>query len=238
MKSLRVALTRPTSLFKGGNDEEFGPLCLFNIQKKGTGKNPIPLLSNHHKIDFLFIFNRNINPKIIFSFLDTYAARLHFQTIIVKQKFLYSNHNIPFIISSGFNAFFHHNNFFERVISFFKRTGFLLPFFFIGNIVCRLNIVSLTALISYEINFYLLSDIFALGGFFSKLNYTDINIISSVSKFVINDILHQMSFFYLPKIKPCVTKSGIFKIQLIRRADVFFTLYIIPLCFAEQERVF
>ena len=25
-------------------DEEFGPLCLFNIQKKGTGKNPIPLL--------------------------------------------------------------------------------------------------------------------------------------------------------------------------------------------------
>ena len=24
--------------------EEFGPLCLFNIQKKGTGKNPIPLL--------------------------------------------------------------------------------------------------------------------------------------------------------------------------------------------------
>lgn len=24
--------------------EELGPLCLFNIQKKGTGKNPIPLL--------------------------------------------------------------------------------------------------------------------------------------------------------------------------------------------------
>ena len=68
MESLRVALTRPTSLYKGGNGEEFESLCLFNIQKKGTGKNPIPLLSNHHKIDFLFIFNRNINPKIIFSF--------------------------------------------------------------------------------------------------------------------------------------------------------------------------
>ena len=185
MKSLRVALTRPTSLYKGGNGEEFGPPCLFNIQKKGTGKNPIPLLYNHHKIDFLFIFNRNINPKIIFSFLDTYAARLHFQTIIVKQKFLYPNHKIALIITAWFNAFFHHNNFFERVISLFERTGFLLPFFFIGNIVCRLNIVSLTALISYEIYFHLLSDILALGSFFSKLNYTDINIISSVSEFVI-----------------------------------------------------
>ena len=164
--------------------------------------------------------------------------KLNIQTIIVKQKFLYSNHNIPFIISSGFNAFFHHNNFFERVISFFERTGFLLPFFFIGNIVCRLNIVSLTALISYEINFYLLSGILALGSFFSKLYYTDINIISSVFMFVLNDFLHQMSFFYLPEIKPCVTKSGVLKIQLIRCADVFFTPYIIPLCFAEQERVF
>lgn len=44
MESLRVALARPTSLFKGSNDEEFESLCLFNIQKKGTGKNPIPLL--------------------------------------------------------------------------------------------------------------------------------------------------------------------------------------------------
>ena len=28
----------------------------------------LSFLSNHYKIDFLFIFNRNINPKIIFSF--------------------------------------------------------------------------------------------------------------------------------------------------------------------------
>ena len=55
MKSLRVALTRPTSLYKGGNGEEFGPLCLFNIQKKGTGKNPIPLLQRTVKID-IFVF--------------------------------------------------------------------------------------------------------------------------------------------------------------------------------------
>ena len=40
MKSLRLALRQPTSLYKGGNGEEFGPLCLFNIQKKGTGENP------------------------------------------------------------------------------------------------------------------------------------------------------------------------------------------------------
>ena len=45
--------------------------------------------------------------------MNIYAVRLHFQTITVKQKFLYSNHNIPFIISSWFNAFFHYNNFFE-----------------------------------------------------------------------------------------------------------------------------
>ena len=39
-KSLRLALRQPTSLYKGGNGEEFGSLCLFNIQKKGTGENP------------------------------------------------------------------------------------------------------------------------------------------------------------------------------------------------------
>ena len=39
MESLRVALTRPTSLYKGGNDEEFGPLFLFAIyRKKVPGK--------------------------------------------------------------------------------------------------------------------------------------------------------------------------------------------------------
>lgn len=169
---------------------------------------------------------------------EIYAARLHFQTIIVKQKFLYPNHNIPFIISSGFNTFFHHNNFFERVISFFERTGFLLPFFFIGNIVCRLNIVTLTALVRHKINLNLFAYIFAAFCFFSEFNNAYINTVTPVSEFVINDILHQMSFFYLPKIKPCVTKSGVLKIQLIRRADIFLTFYIIPFCFAEQEGVF
>ena len=89
MKSLRVALTRPTSLYKGGNGEEFESLCLFNIQKKGTGKNPIPLLSNHYKIDFLFIFNRNINPKIIFSFWiqmpQDYTSKL---SLLSKNSFI------------------------------------------------------------------------------------------------------------------------------------------------------
>ena len=57
MESLRVALTRPTSLYKGGNDEEFESLCLFNIQKKGTGKNPIPLLSVGYRKDvFMFLW--------------------------------------------------------------------------------------------------------------------------------------------------------------------------------------
>ena len=59
MKSLRVALTRPTSLYKGGNGEEVGPLRLFNIQKKGTGKNPIPLLSVGYRKDvFMFFVDR------------------------------------------------------------------------------------------------------------------------------------------------------------------------------------
>ena len=39
--------------------EEFGPLCLFNIQKKGTGKNPIPLLSVGYRKDvFMFFVDR------------------------------------------------------------------------------------------------------------------------------------------------------------------------------------
>ncbi len=164
--------------------------------------------------------------------------KLNIQTIIVKQKFLYSNHNIPFIISSRFNAFFHYNNFFERVISFFERTGFLLPFFFIGNIVCELNIITFTALVCYKINLNLFAYIFAAFCFFSEFNNTYINAVTPVSEFIIYNVFHKVCFFYLPKIKPCVTKSGVLKIQLIRRADIFLTFYIIPLCFAEQERVF
>ena len=41
-KSLRNPVNNENATQKTG--EEFGPLCLFNIQKKGTGKNPIPLL--------------------------------------------------------------------------------------------------------------------------------------------------------------------------------------------------
>ena len=41
------------------NGEEFEPLCLFNIQKKGTGKNPIPLLSVGYRKDvFMFFVDR------------------------------------------------------------------------------------------------------------------------------------------------------------------------------------
>ena len=73
MESLRVALTRPTSLYNGGNGEEFESLCLFNIQKKGTGKNPIPLLSVGYEKDvFPFLQERvelssDLHLQMIFS---------------------------------------------------------------------------------------------------------------------------------------------------------------------------
>ena len=56
-KSPRNPVNNENAPQKAG--EEFGPLCLFNIQKKGTGKNPIPLLSVGYRKDvFMFFVDR------------------------------------------------------------------------------------------------------------------------------------------------------------------------------------
>ena len=60
MESLRVALTRPTSLYKGGNGEEFGPLCLFNIQKKRYREKPDTFVGGPEEIRTLDFYNANV----------------------------------------------------------------------------------------------------------------------------------------------------------------------------------
>ena len=66
--------------------EEFGPLCLFNIQKKGTGKNPIPLLSVGYRKDvFMFFVDRvelseflmKSKPTVLMKFSATQKMKLN-----------------------------------------------------------------------------------------------------------------------------------------------------------------
>lgn len=70
-KSLRNPVNNENAPQKTG--EEFGPLCLFNIKKKGTRKNPIPLLSVGYEKDvFPFLQERvelssDLHLQMIFS---------------------------------------------------------------------------------------------------------------------------------------------------------------------------
>ena len=48
-------------------------------------------------------------------------------------------------------------DFFERVINIYQGGLFLSHLFFIGHLVCRLDVVSLTAFITHKIHFKILS---------------------------------------------------------------------------------
>lgn len=59
MESLRVALARPTSLFKGSNDEEFESLCLL-IYRKRYREKPDTFVGGPEEIRTLDFYNANV----------------------------------------------------------------------------------------------------------------------------------------------------------------------------------
>ena len=126
-----------------------------------------------------------------------------------------------------------YDNFFEEIFRQQQR-GKFRGFLFVGvHAECRLNINLLICVVDNEINLFL-----SVAAACPIRNNTHIDRIPSAEEFVVYHIFHDMPGVILSIVQPCVTKSGVLKIQLIRRADIFLTFYIIPLCLAEQEGVF
>ena len=60
MKSLRVALTRPTSLYKGGNGEEFSLSFFLQYTEKRYREKPDTFVGGPEEIRTLDFYNANV----------------------------------------------------------------------------------------------------------------------------------------------------------------------------------
>ena len=72
---------------------------------------------------------------------------------------------------------------------------------------------------------------------FYDRNNSNINVIPSHTEFVVYYILHGMSRFHLSEVDAHITKSKITEVELFRRFNIRFALYVISRCSLKKERI-
>ena len=69
------------------------------------------------------------------------------------------------------------------------------------------------------------------------LNYADIHAIALFAKLVIDNILHNMSVFYLSEVKNCISDTDVLEVILGACTNIFATFHIIAQCLADNEGI-
>ena len=111
-----------------------------------------------------------------------------------------------------------------------ERFDFLHLLLFILDLIGRLNVIAFAAKVCNKVNFQLFTLKLPFRIFLSDLYDADINQITAASKFHIDDIFHQMGGFILSEGQPGISQTGIFKVDLIGRIDIFFAFHVISDC--------
>lgn len=142
------------------------------------------------------------------------------------------------IVNPRFHTGFSNNDFLKVISSRQQRTKFGFFFVFIVDIKRRLNIMFIHTVVHHKIYFELRLVLLTVRTDGGNLNDAHVNRIAASKKFVVNDILHYMSFFLLTEIQPGVTKSHIRTIKFRRIRKIFFTLDVKSFCLVKQERLF
>ena len=156
-------------------------------------------------------------------------AFLFFKTSWVKQEVVdVYGQNTVFIIVRLHNVF-GDDYLLERIINLPEWLDFLRPFCFIGQGICRLDIISGSAKIANEINFQLLADYLAILISLSNRNNSYIDIVTTHTELIVNYILHGMGLFELTEVNPGIAKPKIGKVILSRSFDIFLSSYIVSL---------
>ena len=109
--------------------------------------------------------------------------------------------------------------------------------FRIRDIQGRLNVVFLSSESRNEINLATVLVTLPVRSGRSGFDYTDIYGISSRGQYIVNDILHNMSFLLLPQVQADIPEADIFAIEFGRRFKIFLSLDVIALHLAEQKRI-
>ena len=65
----------------------------------------------------------------------------------------------------------------------------------------------------------------------------DVHRVSPPQKFVINEVFHDMTRVILPVIQPCIPKTDVGIVILVRIVEIRFALDIISLCYGNQKRI-
>ena len=111
-------------------------------------------------------------------------------------------------------------------------------FFWCWHVESRLNVNAIWWTIHYKIHFQLSSDELTVLIFASKFYQTDINIIPTATKFVVDNVFHDVRLFLLAIVEYGSTDTNICKIILGFSTNVFSAFYIITQCLLYEERIF
>ena len=99
----------------------------------------------------------------------------------------------------------------------------------------RLDVISLATHIGNKINFKLFLFLHSFFISVSLYHHTNINLVTSHTQFIINDVFHQMSLFNLPKSQSSISQPHILKIIFEWGSNVFSAFHIISINFIDYE---
>ena len=163
------------------------------------------------------------------------SACLRFQHVFIQQEIVQ-----PHVLDSVFvkprsRDGFAYNNSLERILYGKQRTALLLKLVGIGNSQCGLNIIALVRHVHHKVNFTSVLMSVAVSIPFHDRYDTDIDRIPAQNKFVVQDIFHDVGFFFLPEIEMCIPKTNVRTVVFHWEVEVMLSLHIVPFCTTEQE---
>ena len=159
---------------------------------------------------------KNHLTLIVFAFVLSYA--LYYRRI--QQKIIDIYHKDSALIIVRHYNISGYDNSFKCIFNTSKGTYFLFSFIFIRKRICRLNIISGRTFITDKINLKLLTQLLAVSVSFYYRYHTYINVITSHSQFIIDNIFHRVRRLDLPEIYPYISEPKITEIVFLRSFDI------------------
>ena len=148
------------------------------------------------------------------SIANTNQAHSNIKAVLIEQKVRYADGDDAVFVSSYSDVVFDNNNFFEAVADIQKRSLFLLFFLCRRHRERRLDIILFAPLCRDEIHLETLFDRLSVLVLAVNIDKPEVHIVAAISQFVVDDVLHQVILFRLPKIEPCIPQPYVFKIVL------------------------
>ena len=124
------------------------------------------------------------------------------------------------------------DDFFEKILGKQQRIKLRRSLLLCIHSECGLNIDFPVSIIDHKVDLLL-----RIGALCSVGYNTDIDRVAAPQKLVVDQVFHDMTGIILPVIQPCVAKTDVRIVVLVRIVKIGLALDIIALCYGNQKRV-